>query len=823
MSSISGSIKFTGLGSGTDFESIVDQLMEIESIHMNRLESWKSQWEAKMESMQGLNSRLAAVAEAAGAMDTISEFKVKQAATSDSSIITALGTNNANEGAYSIEVGQNVKHIVNSAGVAGTTSLVAANLGADTASLVFSIDGTTYTTAALDNTTTLNDLKNAIEAVVGAAAEVEITDDGTSSNPYRLQITSGTGGAAGEVTIIQNPTDLSLDNKNSALNRYGAAWTGTATAATAGQFTGDSATADVWTYSFTMDTGGGAATVGTDSFDITWTADAGGGSGTITVPADYATGDILEVENGLFIKLEAGDVNDGEQFHVTAYANNIDDAEADSWSGAAITTSGNYLGSVNKTYSFAVVQGGELDTDKARVLRWTDSTGRTGTVSITDSDTAYEVDQGVKVSFAAGELADGQTFTVNVFAPDKQKGQDSGLAQAAKVVHAGFSDDTTSAVTNDSGFFTYTYAGQQVSVSVDGGSTLSQLVNMINNDANNPGVSASIINDGTGLPTSYKLVLTGTDSGAAYQITSVSHTFTGSAFSLEGEIGGGFSITQEATNAMIRVDGFPADEDEYLQRDENALGDVVEGVAIELHDVGKATVTVSTNLSAVAEQIEKFVNAVNFALEFIAEETAYNATSTRVSTNSSTSSDDEIKVQAYENENGIMMGNYSYYMLKSTLNSIMGSSVSGLDGTLTAYTHLSQIGIESDPENEGQWSINTSTLSNALTNDLEAVADLFTYSETFGTDGVAKKMYDKMEEMTDDETGILSVLLDNYQGIVDNIDDKIGYEEKRIALYRDRMSLKFSRLEATLAVLEKQSESVDAAIASLPDTGSSSK
>ena len=801
-STISGSIKFTGLGSGTDFESIVDQLVEVESIHLNRLETWKAGWEDKMESMQDLNSRLAAVAEAAGAMDTIGEFKVKQAATSDSSIITALGTNNANEGAYSIEVGQNVKHIVNSVGVADTTSLVAANLGADTASLVFSIDGTTYTTAALDNTTTLNDLKNAIEAVVGADAAVEITDDGTSSNPYRLQITSGTGGSAGEVIIIQNPTDLSLDNKNSALNRYDAAWTGTATAGTAGQFTGDSDTADVWTYSFTMDTGGGAATVGTDSFDINWTADAGGGSGTITVPADYTAGDILEVENGLFIKLEAGDVNDGEQFHVTAYANNIDDAESDTWSGAAITTSGNYLGSVNKTYSFAVVKGGELDTATARVLRWTDSTGRTGTVSITDSDTAYEVDQGVKISFAAGELADGQTFTVNVFAADKQKGQDSGLAQAAKVVHAGFSDDTTSAVTNDSGFFTYTYAGQQVSVSVNGGSTLSQLVNMINNDANNPGVSASIINDGTGLPTSYKLVLTGTDSGAAYQITSVSHTFTGTSFSSEGEIGGGFSVTQEATNAMIRVDGFPADEDEYLQRDENALGDIIEGVAVQLHDVGTATITVSTDLSSVASQIEAFVNAVNFALEFIQEETQYD------------SSD--------EDNTGVMIGNYSYYMLKTSINSLMSSSVSGLDADLTAYTHLSQIGIESDPDNNGEWTIDSSVLSAALTNDLDAVADLFVYSQTFDTDGVAKRMYDKMEEMTDSETGILNVLLDNYQGIVDNIDDKIDYEEKRIALYRERQSLKFARLESALAQLEAESSSIESAIASLPDTGSSS-
>jgi hypothetical protein len=48
---------------------------------------------------------------------------------------------------------------------------------------------------------------------------------------------------------------------------------------------------------------------------------------------------------------------------------------------------------------------------------------------------------------------------------------------------------------------------QEVSVNIGGSVTLSMLANMINNDSSNPGVRASIINDGQGLPTSYRLVL----------------------------------------------------------------------------------------------------------------------------------------------------------------------------------------------------------------------------------------------------------------------------------------------------------------------------
>jgi flagellar hook-associated protein 2 len=163
------------------------------------------------------------------------------------------------------------------------------------------------------------------------------------------------------------------------------------------------------------------------------------------------------------------------------------------------------------------------------VLRWTDSTGGTGTISMSDSSQTYEIEAGVKINIAAGDLTEGKDFQINVFAPDKQQGQDAGLAQVAKVVHAGFTDDTSTAVTNANGTFTYTYGGEEVSLSVLAGVTLSQLASLINDDTGNPGVSATIINDGQGLPTSYRLVLTGTSSGAKNQITSVSHDFTGTA------------------------------------------------------------------------------------------------------------------------------------------------------------------------------------------------------------------------------------------------------------------------------------------------------
>jgi len=47
---------------------VIDQLVEIESIHKQRLELWKQTWQAKIDSMRSLNQRLEAIEEAAGAI-----------------------------------------------------------------------------------------------------------------------------------------------------------------------------------------------------------------------------------------------------------------------------------------------------------------------------------------------------------------------------------------------------------------------------------------------------------------------------------------------------------------------------------------------------------------------------------------------------------------------------------------------------------------------------------------------------------------------------------------------------------------------------------
>ena len=802
--SLSGSINFTGLGSGTDFSAIVDQLVEIESIQKTRLETWKATWEAKVDSMKALNQRMMAIEEAAGAMDTESEFLVRQASTSNSSVLSATASNDAATGAYTITVGTDVVHILSSAGVASATSDVVTGAGGE---MELYIAGS-LTTIMVGATDSLGDIADAINAKVAGVATVE--DDGTGSRAYHLQLKSTTGGRDGRIVVTKNPTDLSFDYKDMALKEdtdWGIGATQGPEIGLAGQFFGDKSTSSLYDYVFTVSSGGSSVGVGTDAFDLVYQVlDETGttivGATTISLSTTYGPGDSIEVDNGMFLQLGTGRMEDGDSFTVRGYANDVDDAEQISWTGSTISTSGNYLGPVSKTYSFTVVSGGALDdagSGDTVTLRWTDSTGRTGTVSLSQSNYAYEVEQGIKISLGSGSVASSDTFQVNVFAADQQQGQDKGLAQACKVVHDGFADPDITAVTTSDATFNYTYMGEQISVAVGAGTTLSQLVTTINLDSDNPGVTASIINDGMGLPNSYKLVLTGDNAGAPLQITDVNHDFSGSNFANGGDVGGGFTLTQRATNSMVKVDGFPADDDVYLQRATNQITGVVDGVTVNLHDSGTAVVSVSNDVDSVYAKIESLINAVNYAQSFIRTETKFDP-------------DGE--------ETGVLIGNYSYYILKSRIDSALNTRVSGLiDGT-DPYIHLGQIGIHTDPDSDGAWVIESATLRNALNSNLEAVANLFIANEAKSSTGVAKRTYDEMDALTDSESGTLNVLMANYNQIIANLDKKITSEESRIALYEERQLERFARLEAALSELNGQSSALESAIAQLPNSSS---
>lgn len=752
---------------------IVEAILDTErQRRIEPFENWKSQWTTKVSAFQELNTRLTALHTAVKALDTPSEFLVKTASTSDETVLSAAASSNALHGAYTIEIGSSIKHRLGSAGYADNTNtaLAAQNdqieitVGSSTETIILGPDPTPLSAYNLEDIASeINSLSTLVTA--------EVINDGSSANQYRLVLTANTGGTDNRIVIGTNNTSV--------------------------------------------------------------------------------------------------------DFELTGVGDRVDDPEGTLHGTAVAQSSGTYLGSTNKAFSFTVAgSSGSSYTvgSDSFDISWTDNEGNSGSITVTAAGTPVEVFQGVTVQFTAGEVQGADTFSVDVWHPDLQAPQDSGLATSEKEIHSGFVDRDTTAVTLADATFSYVYNGQTTQIDVNAGSTLSDLVDLINNDSQNLGITASIINDGTGLATSYHLVLTGNDTGAANKVENISQTLD--------QFSGNFSETQSAQNAMVRIDGYPAD-DSYLRRDTNTVDDLISGVTFSLVGTGTATVTVATDTAAVKEKITSFVSAFNEVRTYIKEQTAYNTTT---------------------NSPGALLGNYGVDTIKNRLNAIVSSLATGFRSTHDTYVNLMELGIRTDTdlgsETQGQLIIDESELDSALASHAEDVADLFsayfsgrsahtslnyysyipgitepgTYEVHFdsinpsqsqmrlqggtwhivegwdsvsqlltgaaGTPeagltvnvtntsssltgevdlklGIAGKLKEELDLLTNASAGPLVILEDNYQDIIESIDNRIQQEESRIALYEQRLNERFARLENLLTELNGQSDYISSRLQQL--------
>jgi flagellar hook-associated protein 2 len=334
---------------------------------------------------------------------------------------------------------------------------------------------------------------------------------------------------------------------------------------------------------------------------------------------------------------------------------------------------GVYNGHTSKRINFTVETGGEVSSGNVRI-RWEDPTdGRSGTAVVrgTGEVTLF---QGLKLQVDDGILTRGQQFSWDVYAPDIQLGQDRGLAQSAQMTHSGLSS-RNAIVTNPAGSFQYSYRGIESQViNVPENTTLEGLVRLINESPGNPGVRASIINDGMGTATSFHLVITGIDSGAANQIEIKQSTLT----SMRPEQ---FEVTRQATNAMVKIDDFPPGADHWIQKSSNLITDIVEGASIRLKDIGVVNFNITNNEEDMADKIQAFVDEYNAILDFIDEITKVVL-------------DEEGRANI--NSAGILTGNYAINILRSNLRKFIGGRAAGFNPEVDSHSLLSQVGLVSN-------------------------------------------------------------------------------------------------------------------------------
>lgn len=278
-----------------------------------------------------------------------------------------------------------------------------------------------------------------------------------------------------------------------------------------------------------------------------------------------------------------------------------------------------------------------------------------------------------------------------------------------------------------------TFGGDTFTIDIPAGTTLSGLETIVNSNLETrDDIEADLMYDGD----EYFFVLKSTETGADNAIT-ITDTGTLDGFDLAN-----FTNTQTGQNSKIKVDGFPADADSWIERDSNSIDDVIDGITFELTsttDSDGAVITIGYDTDAMAETITDFVEAANQIILDI-----------QLLTGRVTEEEDS-------DEDVYTINSSVLDMVYSNIKNILSSGAQGFKAYDSetggdTYNALSQIGFSTDTDEGsdtfGQIVVDEDDLEAALDNDPEAVAQLFCAKGTGESDSEDFQVVSVIETVT---------------------------------------------------------------------------
>ncbi|NDY42569.1 flagellar filament capping protein FliD [Dissulfurirhabdus thermomarina] len=369
--------------------------------------------------------------------------------------------------------------------------------------------------------------------------------------------------------------------------------------------------------------------------------------------------------------------------------------------------------------------------------------GTFGAKSVTSS-------QAEVLGASADETASAGSHTVTVSRLAKRNSwQSSGVASA-----------TTSVVTA-SGSFTYTVDGTQTTLTLTPGMTLQQLADAINDDEDNPGVTATVMDDGTGSGTAYHLVLTSDETGEdnAITIDTNGSTLTLSEVQAAGTL-----------DALVTIDGIT------YQRGTNTISDVIAGVTLTLQGEGTSTVRVTADTDTVKSKIMGLVDAYNDVVQEISANSGY---------------DFDTGIGGSLNGVGVFRD------VVSDINQTLVSPIEGLGG---AYDSFGAIGLTFN--RNGTVTVDEATLDAALASNLDDVKKLFVGEGD--VDGLAVALNDRLRDITKPSGGLIASEIDRVQSAVDRLEEDIAQATERLDRRYETLARQFAQMDEIMAELQSQ-------------------
>jgi len=315
--------------------------------------------------------------------------------------------------------------------------------------------------------------------------------------------------------------------------------------------------------------------------------------------------------------------------------------------------------------------------------------------------------------------------------------------------------------------FTLTVDGAQYSLQLQS-PTLWSLAKAINSA--NAGVQAVVVNIGSSSAPDYRLSLCSAKLGpVAIQLNDGAQDLV--------------QTLAVGTLASYQINGQPSNP---ISSNSDVVT-VAPGLTVTLLNPGTANITVTKNTGAISTAFASFVSAYNAAV-------------------------DELD-KHYGKDAGALRGDSLIYSLTQALRSIGGYAATNGD-----LSSLSSLGLSFDEH--GKLSLDTSTLSQAMTTDFDRVA---TFLGGGSDEGFLQFASDVMNGLEDSTSGVIKTALNDYQAQLAAQDARIATEQERVDRLEQSLQEQMSAADALIASLEQQANYITGLFEAMRNNQSSQK
>lgn len=301
--------------------------------------------------------------------------------------------------------------------------------------------------------------------------------------------------------------------------------------------------------------------------------------------------------------------------------------------------------------------------------------------------------------------------------------------------------------------------------------TLAEIRDAINNDADNPGVRATLVNGDNDLQ---KLVLTAQEMGSANELTlSYGGAINSSTLGLQtvNDIGGDPALL----DAQFIVDGFT------ITRSSNTVSDVISGVTFQLNDEEPGTIarlSITRDTGKFESLVKSFASAYNKLISSLRSQ-----------------------------RDGALGSDNLLLSIESQVKNILNTpATSGNLGTLT------ELGLSIDKD--GVMSLDAETYS-SVTGSATGYADV---AQLFAAEdyGFASRMVSLAKSWIGSD-GIISARTDGLNQRIDDLTDKQASIERNLTLVEARYRAQFSALDILVAQFQNTGTYLSSQLDQLPN------